>query len=223
MITWNIYHGRAVPGARRPLLAEFAAALAGWEWDVALLQEAPPWWPEPLGEACGAVWARVLTSRNQFLPARRFLGRRWPDTMKSGGGSNAILVRGQPIREHAEHRLCRWPERRKAHGVRLADGTWCVNLHASTSTEGAARDVAEARAAALDWAGGGPLVLGGDLNTRHPLLPAFTRAAWHEIDGVWVRGVDPVGAEVLDAGALSDHAPVRATLSGRAATRTPAA
>ena len=35
------FHGRSVPESRRDLFDEFAAALAGWEWDVALLQEVP--------------------------------------------------------------------------------------------------------------------------------------------------------------------------------------
>ena len=45
VLTWNLMHGRSVPPAGRDLRAEFTAALAGWEWDVALLQEVPPWWP----------------------------------------------------------------------------------------------------------------------------------------------------------------------------------
>ena len=55
VLTWNLFHGRAVPPAGRDLAREFAAALAAWEWDVALLQEVPPWWPPALGRACGAA------------------------------------------------------------------------------------------------------------------------------------------------------------------------
>src|SRR5688572_13501753 len=55
VLTWNLFHGRARPPAGRPLLNEFARALAGWDWDVALLQEVPPWWPPLLGRAAGAV------------------------------------------------------------------------------------------------------------------------------------------------------------------------
>ena len=51
VLTWNLFHGRAVPPAGRDLLGDFAAALAGWDWDVALLQEVPPWWPPELGRA----------------------------------------------------------------------------------------------------------------------------------------------------------------------------
>ena len=38
-------------GAGASCSHEFAAALAGWEWDVALLQEVPPWWPPALARA----------------------------------------------------------------------------------------------------------------------------------------------------------------------------
>src|SRR6186713_1029267 len=101
VLTWNLFHGRSVPDAPREQLAEFAAALAWWEWDVALLQEVPPWWPPELAEAAGADHRAVLTSRHELLPVRRALAQRWPDVMKSsGGGANAILVRGVPIAEH---------------------------------------------------------------------------------------------------------------------------
>ena len=49
VLTWNLFHGRAVPDAPRELLDEFAAQLAAWAWDVALLQEVPPWWPPAAG------------------------------------------------------------------------------------------------------------------------------------------------------------------------------
>ena len=68
VLTWNLMHGRSVPGAGRDLLADFADALAGWEWDVALLQEVPPWWPAALGARLGAEYRTVLTSRNAGLP-----------------------------------------------------------------------------------------------------------------------------------------------------------
>src|SRR3978361_486538 len=90
-------HGRSVPGSGRDMLEDFARALAGWEWDVALLQEVPPWWPGPLARACGdGVEARaVLTSRNFGLGVRRWAAERRPGVVKSnGGGANAILVRG---------------------------------------------------------------------------------------------------------------------------------
>ena len=70
VLTWNLFHGRSVPDSPRELLAEFAARLASWEWDVALLQEVLPWWPVPLGRATHASARMALTSRN-VLPPRR--------------------------------------------------------------------------------------------------------------------------------------------------------
>src|SRR3954454_17977268 len=131
VLTWNLFHGRAVPDAHRELLGEFAAQLAACEWDVALLQEVPPWWPTPLGRACGASARTALTSRNWLLPLTRRAGGRRADNGKApGGGSNAILVRGERVLDHQALGLRRWPERRVVHGVRLERGWWVCNLHA---------------------------------------------------------------------------------------------
>src|SRR6185312_4538841 len=132
VLTWNLLHGRSVPGAGRDLSEEFVSALRGWEWDMALLQEVPPWWPSTLAERLGADQRSVLTSRNAVLPLRRAIAVRWPDLIKSnGGGANAILVRGDAVAEHRSRRLCLWPERRWVHAVRLRSaGVWVANLHA---------------------------------------------------------------------------------------------
>src|SRR5947209_217611 len=122
VLTWNFWHGRSDPAAGRDLLPEFSAALQGWEWDVALLQEVPPWWPGALAQRLQdhVEHRQVLTSRNALLPVRRALAIRWPDLIKSnGGGANAILVRDISVAEHRTRRLCWWPERRQLHAVRL--------------------------------------------------------------------------------------------------------
>ena len=213
MLSWNLFHGRARPAARRSLLAEFAAALAGWDWDVALLQEVPPWWPPVLARATRSEPHSVLTSRNLGLPVRRAIASRNPDLIRSnGGGANTILVRGGGAAEHRRARLAWRPERRIAHGVRL-DAGWVVNLHASVRPAHRIQlDVARARAAALEWAADEPVILGGDLNLRKHALPGFDHAGGHWVDHVFVRGWEPAGAEILDAGRLSDHEPLLVAL-----------
>jgi endonuclease/exonuclease/phosphatase family metal-dependent hydrolase len=210
VLTWNLYHGRAVPPARRDLLADYAAALAGWEWDVALLQEVPPWWPPELARAARAQQRTALTSRNAGLALRRALARRRPDLMRSnGGGANAILVRGRPILEHRSRRLRRWPERRAVHAVRL-EGVWVGNVHAQVhSEERAQADIALAAETVRAWARGVPFVLGGDLNVRTPRAAGLVNAGGHGVDHVLASGFAPTSrAQALDSGALSDHAPV---------------
>ena len=220
VLTWNLFHGRSVPNAGRGLLNEFAARLDGWAWDVALLQEVPPWWPPLLARACGADQRLVLTSRNQGLWLRKAISIRNPDLLKSnGGGCNAILVRGGGIVGGQEtHRLALRPERRMMHGVRLQSGVWVVNLHAST--RGAAgepqtrAESLQAAGTALGWAGGAPLVLGGDFNLRGtPELPGLRHVAGHYVEHVYTSRIEPAGrGETLDRGTLSDHAPVAVDL-----------
>ncbi|HMJ03266.1 MAG TPA: endonuclease/exonuclease/phosphatase family protein [Conexibacter sp.] len=219
VLTWNLFHGRALPARNENLFDEFAATLASWRWDVALLQEVPPWWPAELATPCGAQARHALTSRNALPRLRRALARNRPELMRSnGGGCNAILVRELGgISTHARRRLRTWPERRVVHAVRDGEGRWFANLHASVhDAERAEADIAQARAAALRWAGGAPLVLGGDFNVRGPHLSRFLHAAGHGVDHVFAHGgPEPiVRAEVLERGGLSDHAPVRVTLSG---------
>jgi endonuclease/exonuclease/phosphatase family metal-dependent hydrolase len=219
VLTWNLFHGRSVPGAGGELPVDFAAALAGWEWDVALLQEVPPWWPRLLGSQLGASARVVLTSRNELLAARRAVAVRWPDLIKSnGGGCNAILVRREAVVEHRRRWLCRVPERRWLHGVRLPCGLWVGNLHATAHHDRWAwRDGRLAAATALGWAGGGPVVLGGDFNLRSPSFPGFAWAGGHDVDHVFVAPFSAFSLHasrfsVLDRGRLSDHAPVLVTV-----------
>ena len=212
VLTWNVFHGRAVPGAGRDLFDKYAGALAGWEWDLALLQEVPPWWPQMLAARLDAHARSVLTSRNAFLPVRRAVATRWPDVIKSnGGGANTILIRGDTIVEHRMRRLCIWPERRWVHAVRLhRAGIWVANLHAG----GPLRDAHRAAASALSWAGRRPLVLGGDFNIRALTLDGYTHAGGHEVDHVFVRELEPAGPpSVLDHGPLSDHAPIQVAVA----------
>jgi endonuclease/exonuclease/phosphatase family metal-dependent hydrolase len=201
VLSWNLYHGRDFPPdpalftlrsrllrkternathvqVNRPLREEFIRLIDGFEWDLALLQEAPPRWFDELLRRTGSVGVRVLTSRNAGPPVQGLLAHWNPDLIASWeGGSNQILVRaGGRILEHRRLTLARRPERRRMHWARLepADGgTLCVaNLHASAGRPAqAAAEVVAAAKAAVHWSGRAPLVFGGDLNLRPQAQP----------------------------------------------------
>jgi endonuclease/exonuclease/phosphatase family metal-dependent hydrolase len=196
VLSWNLYHGRDLPpdptlftcrsrllgrperGAthvqvNRPLLDEFASVLDRLEWDVALLQEAPPRWFCDLASRTRAHGLMVLTSRN-WVPSLQARLADWnPDLIASGdGGSNQLLVRAPAtIVEHRRLTLARRPEQRRMQWARLelpAFGRVCVaNLHASAGLPlRAAAEVVRAARQAVEWSGEDPLVFGGDLNLR---------------------------------------------------------
>lgn len=221
VLTWNLFHGRAVPEIRHALLPEFSSMLAGWDWDVALLQEVPPWWPPALAQSCRAAQRTRLTSRNWLLPLRRAIAQRRPDLIKSnGGGANAILVRGSTIIEHRSRRLRFCPERRHLHAVRLAEPpVWVANIHATANPKPLARaDLAEAGETLMRWAGEEPVLLGGDANVADPAVPGFTDVGGHGIDRFFTRGAWTVAAapRTLERHGLSDHAPVLVEVALRA-------
>jgi endonuclease/exonuclease/phosphatase family metal-dependent hydrolase len=243
-LTWNLFHGRDLPvevDYKRSLHAEFAALLDRFDWDVALLQEAPPRWFQELAFRTGARGRVVKTSRNQLSFLRGLIADRYPDLIKSGeGGSNQILFR-QPWSIAAERTLtlARLPERRRMIWVRLqhpAGGDVCVaNLHASAHNPArAAQEVERAVEAALAWSGKTPLIFGGDLNVRPAEQPwiyaklaelGFSGPTGEKlIDHLMVRGLNVRDAphqlpaerrEVKTGDAqrvrLSDHAVVVAT------------
>jgi endonuclease/exonuclease/phosphatase family metal-dependent hydrolase len=212
-VSWNLFHGRDFPPdpalftwrsrllrieernethaqVNRELVDEFAAVLCGAEWDVALLQECPPRFAEPLATARGAEAHRALTSRNSLAPLRTWIARHNPDLIASGeGGSNLTLVRptfgcalsppdgGKAHRnggvvERRELEIHRGlPERRAMAFTRIATGDGgelCIaNLHATNDRPDlATADVLRAAAAAVRWADEAPLLFGGDLNLR---------------------------------------------------------
>ena len=239
VLSWNLFHGRAKPAAGRALQAEFADALAAMEWDVALLQEAPPHWLRPLCEAARASGASALTSRNFGAFLRREIAARAPDTIKSNeGGSNQLLARGGwRIGETRRLTLTLWPERRRLIWGRLEHpdlGALAVaNLHATADDRPAAtEDVIRAARAACSWAADLPLVFGGDLNLRMSETPQpFERLRdefglegarpGRAIDHLLVRGLATVSPpEPLPRGGLSDHDPLGATYDLRSRPTT---
>ena len=258
-ITWNLFHGRDFPPdpalftwrsrllgtternathvqVNRDLLPEFCRLLAGAEWDVALLQECPPRWSEPLARACGAEAHRVLTSRNSLGRLRALAARLNPDLVASGeGGSNLTLIRKGEVVERRELAIHEGrPERRALAFTRTGTGLCLANLHATNDRPELAReDVLRAAAAATEWAGGTPLIFGGDLNLRPQESPAIFAelrerfdlagpTAPHAIDHLLARELDPIepprpwpakDRELREDGLalrLSDHAPVEA-------------
>ena len=192
----------------RPLLDEFARVLDGLEWDVALLQEAPPRWFGELRRRTTTEGVRTLTSRNLLPPLQSLLADLNPDLIASWeGGSNQMLVR-RPARiaAHRELTIARRPERRRMHWVRLERPPGqpiCVaNLHATAGRPAqAGPEVVAAAEAAVGWSGADPLVFGGDLNLRPAAEPeTFEQleerfglrepTASDAIDHVLVRGLE---------------------------------
>lgn len=200
-----------MPGSGRELLREFTATLGSWDWNAALLQEVPPWWPAELASALDAECRMVLTSRNAVLPVRRAIAVRWPDLIKSnGGGCDAILVRRSAgwIAEHRARRLGVWPERRWVHGVRVG-GLWICNLH----TQADPRQCELAASTVASWTSSLPIVLGGDFNVRSLALDGFAYAGGRGVDHFFVRGLEVLReGEPLEHDGLSDHAPLIATV-----------
>jgi endonuclease/exonuclease/phosphatase family metal-dependent hydrolase len=201
VLSWNLYHGRDFPPdpalftlrsrllrrternathvqVNRPLLDEFARVLDGLEWDVALLQEAPPRWFGALQRRTGAQGVRTLTSRNLLPPLQGLLADLNPDLIASWeGGSNQMLVRPPArIAAHRELTIASRPERRRMHWVRLdlpGGAKLCAaNLHATAGRPAqAGPEVVAAAEAAVGWSGDDPLVFGGDLNLRPAAEP----------------------------------------------------
>jgi endonuclease/exonuclease/phosphatase family metal-dependent hydrolase len=218
LLTWNLFHGRFCPPRRLRLtrpgerLAQFTEVLRRLEWDVLLLQEAPPRWHDDLRRDLGASGARVLTDRNSFGWLRGAIAELAPDLIASNeGGSNQTLAGpGWAIEQTRVHTLAERPERRQMLWTRLRapDGAELAvaNLHASVrSVPGSGEQVVDAAARAVDWAGELPLVFGGDVNhspAREPevfeqlagrfgLAPATPGDA---IDHLLVRGLDVADA-----------------------------
>jgi endonuclease/exonuclease/phosphatase (EEP) superfamily protein YafD len=260
-LSWNICHGldrppdpsllslrsrlfrvtemnRTHAQVNRPLRAEFAGLLSRYDWDVALLQEAPPRWLDALARAAGATSAAsALTARNFGAPLRSWLAERNPDVMDSHeGGSNQLLTRAPwRIVETRRLTLTRRPERRRMlwarlHGpAGLALAVANVHLTAWDSAR-AGREAVLAADRAVAWTGADPLLFGGDLNSPDTIAELRQRFNLgpepppEPIEYVFARGLElvnptrafpPQARELPGDGGrmlrLSDHPPVIAT------------
>lgn len=259
-LSWNLFHGRDFPPdpalftwrsrllritehnathlqVNGDLFDEFAGVIAEATWDVALLQECPPRWAEPLASACSATVHRSLTSRNSLGAVRALLARLNPDLIGSNeGGSNLTLVRRafDEISDRRELILTPGPspERRTMAFTALASGLCVANLHASTADPQAGTELLAAARRCLEWAEGAPVILGGDYNVRPRRSEVFADlvslgfsppAEPDAIDHLLATGLEvrapaaawPAGAREVErdglAVRLSDHAPIAAT------------
>ena len=99
--------------------------------------------------------------------------------------------------------------------MRLADGSWVVNLHASTHVETRARrDTLRALESALEWTCGRAAAV---RRRREPVRPAGAAGAacdvgGNHVDHLYTEGRPARAVEVLERGRLSDHPPVRVSL-----------
>ncbi len=182
----------------------------------------------------------MLTSRNWLEKLSWWLARRAPDLIGSSeGGSNLNLFRGKAgkIADTEEMELTRRPERRVMALTRLESGLVVANLHASTSREAAERELIAAARRAVEFAGEGPLIFGGDLNVRPRQSEVFRELSGEfglapptgpeAIDHLLARGLEVASPprawpdenrDVTDKKSrlmirLSDHAPVKARFS----------
>jgi endonuclease/exonuclease/phosphatase family metal-dependent hydrolase len=256
-MTWNVFHGRDWPPEpelqvrahkgnfrRGPRLGEryeqtnwdlfdqFAAFIRDIDWDVALFQEFPPSWKSRLASACDAQAHRAFSGRNWFQPVTSLIGRWRPDLLGAWeGGSNTTLARG-PIAERRRVVLTRKPETRVMALTRLESGLCVANVHVSTSPPSAERELLDAAERAIEFAGSGPLILGGDFNVRPKASAVFDqlekryelapRTAPDRLSHLLVRGLQvvehpaalpPEARDVLDPDTgrlirLADHNPV---------------
>ena len=265
-MNWNLFHGRDGPPdpslytlrskllriterndthvqVNRDLFDEFARLLARAQWDIALLQECPPRWADPLASACDAEAQRVLTSRNYIPAAQGAVHRLNPDLPGSWeGGSNTTLVRGLGIAERRELVIRPGrPERRTMAFTRLRNDVCVANFHASNDNYPFAEEESRLAAeTASGWATDAPLIFGGDFNLRPQFSSLFDELAERfglraptapdAIDHLLVRGLDvlepphqwpPEAREIPWDGLalrLSDHAPVEALFGGASDT-----
>ena len=219
ILTWNLFHGRAVPTVPRAARRRVRRALAGWEWDVALLQEVPPWWPPQLAARVRRAGVHRAHVAQPAAAARARRSRRaGPDIVKSwGGGANAILVRGAASpapRAAAAAHAARAPRRpRGAAGRR--------RLARRTSTRSALRradarrptSTRAARARCAGWAGDAPAIFGGDMNTRAGVARVRARGRARDRPRLRPRA-DVAARRALDAAALRPRAGARRTDRG---------
>ncbi len=230
-----------VARCRRPTarcIDEFAAKLGEWSWDVALLQEVPPWWPQRLARR--ARRRAVQRADLAQLAAARCAARSPSAVRSCSRQTAAAATRSSRARRSPSTARCACvagPSGASPSWRACATASCVVNLHASTRPARARQELERLWPRALAWAGTDRLILGGDLNVRSPAPPPATivHAAASGVDHVFARGLVPAtsggsasgtpsapdrpGRELLIDGRrveLSDHAPLLTRLCARA-------
>jgi endonuclease/exonuclease/phosphatase (EEP) superfamily protein YafD len=220
------------------LFDEFASLINEATWTIAFFQEFPPSWKVKMARACGADAHRALSGRNWLQPLTSVIGRWRPDLLGSWeGGSNTTLARrgAGPIVERRRIVLTRCPELRVMALTRLESGVCLANLHVSTKPSSAEAELISAAEGATRFAGGQPLIFGGDFNVRPAQSGVFDRleerfrlapaTAPDRLSHLLVRELEveehpaawpPEARDLVDPRTglkirLSDHNPVQAT------------
>jgi hypothetical protein len=213
VLSWNLGPG----GAR---WQDLAAALAGWEWDVALLRDLPARWPVAVATALDAEFRCPSPGGAGWM--RRLLGSR-PAALLSPAGAgetDAILARYDRIVAEWPVAGQRGPET-TINAARLACGVWVGNVQG------------EVTVSVSDWAselGREAIVLAGpqavepqdaSLSAQKPTAgaqaPILSEVARGGADGLWATmGLVPVdGAELLAEGTAGGGPPHAITLERR--------
>ena len=212
VLTWNLYHGRTGPPC--PVATCWTSS--------------PP--RSPAGNGTWRCSRRCRRGGRRLRRGRRAkhaadlaqlaaataaldLARTRTSSKSSGGGSNAILVRGAEILEHRAVRLRRRPEGGGCTASGWPTG-WSVNVHSQNHPEALALADTRRRSRRPRARDGAPLIFGGDVNLkRPPEFPGLVHLGGNHVDHLFTDGRPAAGREVLDRGALSDHPPVAVTLA----------
>ena len=230
VLTWNLFHGRAVPPRRaRPARPSSPPRSRGWDWDVALLQEVPPWWPPALARALRAPTQRTaLTSRNALLraaPLRR-AARARPHQVKRRRRQRDPRAgrRGRRSPRTAACCCAAGPSGASATPSRCGGGAW-------VREPPRAGPLRAARAGRHRARGGGDAGVGRRRGRRcsaatstsaTPVAPGFAHLAGHGVDHVLGRGLAR-GRRARDAGARRTLRSCRRCSSASCCGRAPRA
>jgi hypothetical protein len=203
VLSWNLG-----PGAAR--WQDLAAALAGWEWDVALLRGVPARWPDAVATALDAEFRCAPPGGTGRL--RQLLGAGGPGGLLSrrgAGATDAILARYDRI-------VGEWPDGGRrvpepaVSAARLACGVWIGNVQMQTPP-----------GSVTDWVSdvdGEAIVLGGSraVAAQDPFT-TLTELGRAGPDGLWATtALVPVGEpELLAGGTDGGGSPLAITLERR--------